>query len=341
MEFRIQASSPCSDAKIVRLRELYVEEAQRRWNWINGWLTAALHACIEGVGLEPREDLTIRELLEVYAEQVRRRLQDAQEQGVRAQTWEIEYIFQLEEELWGSDAETYETFFPKGRGKNELPLQTFHFVLLFYILERCLKLFIREAERYKIGHGKLRQEIFGHEKGLFSEQAVWATQAIGLPFSLLGSSSRVEELCSTGGAWEALKRCQVPKKLEEFYFATTGKKHFAEVLEAALKQARKDHLRKKFGRTGKRLRTGVRAWWYDVLWHYSESVRYHALVPSGMTMQQPFYWNRTVRWFGSVALTGLLLVAEQMGVGVGRVWERRSGRITQLLGGRRRFFGGG
>lgn len=312
--------------------------AGRRWNWINGWLTAALHACIGAMNLRPNNTLSIDELLSTYSQEMRRKLQNVPvSQPVEVEEWELKYIFHLEEELWGPDADTYRTFFPSTGGTNAVLLQTFHFVLLFYIVERCLELFVKREDRHQIGHGRLRRKIFGHEDGLLSKRALGATQAMGLPFSLVGQTSSVEVVGSSQSEWDALKRLYVPKPLKRFYQKTTGKSHFADILEAALKQARRDFLREKFGKSGKRLDAGVRAWWYDVLWRYSESVRYHALIP--VVVSSPFYWNRAVRWFGSVIITGLLLVADHMGAPVMDVWQDRmvNSRIARLLGQNGRF----
>jgi len=314
-------------------------EANRRWKWINGWLTAALHACIASLNLKPDKNLTISVLLSTYSKKVQNKLKNVPVEQVTADDWEINYIFQLEEELWGPDADRYQTFLPRDdkstdKGKVEL-LQTFHFVLLFYIVERCLKLFVAPKERYQVGRKGLRRRVFGQEDGLLSKRVPGAAQAMGLPFSLTGLAWTVEVVGLAQREWDALKRSRMPDSLAKFYKATTGKEHFSDILEAALKQARRDHLKKAFGNKGKRLEKGVRAWWYDVLWHYSESIRYHALMPSDVG--NPFYWNRTVRWFGSVIVTGLLLVAGHMGAPVNKVWQKRTGKIVQLLGRNGRF----
>lgn len=310
-------------------------EANRRWKWINGWLTAALHACIASLNLKPDKNLTISVLLSTYSKKVQNKLKGVPVEQVTADDWEINYIFQLEEELWGPDADRYQTFLPHNCETKGQPLQTFHFVLLFYIVERCLKLFVDPKERYQIGHKGLRRRVFGHEDGLLSKRVPGAAQAMGLPFSLTGLRGTIEGVGLAQREWDALKRSRMPDSLANFYKATTGKKHFSDILEVALKQARRDFLKKKFGKKGKRLEKGVRAWWYDVLWHYSESIRYHALMPSDVG--NPFYWNRTVRWFGSVIVTGLLLVAGHMGAPVNKVWQKRTGKTVQLLGRNGRF----
>lgn len=313
--------------------------AQKRWNWINGWLAAGLHACIAGTGLRVDGEVSVEELLARYCRQMRAGMVGGAA-GPPVEEWEIEYVFHLEEELWGVDWRDYVRFFPR-EGEEARPLQTFHFVLAFYLVERCLKLLAEQGERYKLSHRSLRRRMFGREQGLLTVKLPWALEAMGAPFFLYGSTSRVGVVGGGGDKWERLRRELVSDELKRFYRAVAGREQFTDVVERGLVSARRDHLVKCYkGRQGNRLPAGTRSWWYDVLWHYSESVRYHPLAPSERSVNQPFHWNRTIRWFASVLVTGLLLIAANRGTPVVDVWRRRSGRpLSRSLGGEDRFSG--
>jgi len=316
-----------------------VREAQKRWDWINGWLAAALHACIRGTELSVGRGLTITDVLEEYSRKVRGGLQGGGSvPSTVVEDWEIDYVFQLEQELWGADWQHYTDFFP-GKNQASVHLQTFHFVLFFYVVERCLKLLVDQTARYKIGRKLLRQWIFGKDKGLLSVQWPDGMQALGVPFCLAATPQRVEVRNAAQTMWQTLGQEPLGGDIVDFYRATTGKAHYVEIVEAALRNTRKDHLAKSLRkRKGEKLPAGTRAYWYDVLWHYSESIRYRPLLPSQHSVEHPYYWNRTVRWFTSVVITGLLLMAQSMGASVASVWaaRERDGLWTPL-GGDRRF----
>ena len=92
-----------------------------------------------------------------------------------------------------------------------------------------------------------------------------------------------------------------------FYEFTTGKRFPWKILEASFLRTRQDLCRllnlnrKKVGNPRK-----IRAWWYDVFWKYSESVRYNPLAITHISRFHPFYWNRTIRWLTSLLITGLM-----------------------------------
>lgn len=315
------------------------QKAQKRWNWINGWLTAALHACINGAGLSVDSKLSITSLINQYSEKIQKQL--AVLEGISSsvvQDWEVDYVLQLEEELWGPDWKDYTSFFSQSEQSNML-LQTFHFVLSFYIIERCLKLLVSARERYRISHRGLRRRIFGLKDGLFTVKLPQAMGAMGPPFFLAATTKRVEVVGAPYEMWGALRGEPVPQPLEQFYRAVTGKSHFVEIVEKALISTRRDHVKKTFQKKkGERLPQGTRAYWYDVLWHYSESIRYNPLLPSPESVKQPFYWNRTIRWFTSTAVTAILLIAQKRGVPINAVWRTRAkSDFGQALGGHRRF----
>lgn len=321
--------------------------AEKRWNWINGWLTAALHACIESLDLQVNDKLAIGQLIRAYSHTVRNKLTSLSlNRDLMVQDWEIEYIFHMEEELWGVDWQDYLNFFPPSHYQQKL-LQTFHFVLAFYIIERCLKMLLDESElnritykkkeqkRYQISRKTLRRCVFGSQNGLLTAQFPEMLFAMGPPFFLAATTCRTEVVGGHQKDWECLR--SAPCRLSHFYRTVTGKSHFCEVIEKALIATRRDHVVKSLKRD-KKLPPKTRAYWYDVLWHYSESIRYNPLWLPSQAKQKPYYWNRSIRWFTSIVITGLLLLAQRSGAPVGSVWKTRAKReLGKALGGDDRF----
>lgn len=311
---------------------------ERRWRWINGWLTAALHAALCESHIAPASQLRVKDFLTSYSVLLGNRPESLQRVAVcsKVEEWELAYIFHLEEEMWGPDWAEYATFYPP-RSLGPKTLETFRFVLLFYIAERCLRLFVDCAERYRTARKGLRRKLFGKDEGLFTVRAPTLLCAMGAPFYLVGSTKRVRVIGGDGALWQTLRSGTIPTKLQQFYHAMTGKEHFADIVETALRRTREDHLAKSLRKKkGEPLPRGTEATWYDVLWHYSESVRYNPFVPRNMT--DSFYWNRTVRWFTSLLITGLLWIASSAGAPVMPVWqERRCSSLWDALGGNNRF----
>lgn len=311
---------------------------ERRWSWLNGWLTAALHAALWESCIAPASQLRVRDFLTSYSGLLGNRLGSLQRvpECIEVEEWELAYIFHLEEEMWGPDWAEYAAFYPP-RSLGPKTLETFRFVLLFYIAERCLKLFVDRAERYRTGRKGLRRKLFGKDEGLFTARAPQLLWAMGAPFYLVGSTKRVRVVGGDGALWQTLRSATIPPKLGDFYRAMTGKNHFADVVETALRRTREDHLAKSLRkRKGEPLPRGTEATWYDVLWHYSESVRYNPFVPRNVT--DSFYWNRTVRWFTSLLITGLLRIASSARAPVKLVWQERHGSsLGKMLGGEDRF----
>lgn len=312
---------------------------ERRWNWINGWVTAALHTSIAQLNLSVSASLAINDFVCKYSATVRNALDDlGLNDGPHVSCAELDYVFHMERELWGVDWDHFARFFP-AHDETEGLLQTFHFVLSFYIIERGLKLLLPESERYQVGRKGLRRRIFGYQDGLLIVQIPGALDAMGFPFCLLANTETVAPRDGASEMWNKLKQTQVHNDLVNFYEKTTGKHHFCDIIEAALIAARRRHLPKavKTGKQG-RLPSHTRAVWYDVLWHYSESLRYKPLVVTLQAKQKPFYWNRSIRWFTSLAITGLLLIAQARGAPVGSAWRSYAELpLGNALGGSNRF----
>jgi len=315
-------------------------QAQMRWNWINGFLTASLNASIEYLNLSV-SGLTFADFIDEYVYAIQRQLQNFSHlpQFTFLQE-DLEYVFHLESELWGIDYKCYGQFF-QSTSSNPHNLQTFKFVLAFFIIERCLHLFVPQSQR-RAGRKAKRRYLFGYQNGLFSVRHTPLLEVMGPPFFLKASRKNVSAVGNAGHIWTSLTQASVPSSLESFYqMISRGRhKHFCSIIEAAFINTRKTHLVRMLPKNGKRLPPETRAWWYDVLWNYSESIRYHPLLLSSQSIAQPFFWNRSIRWFTSLAVTGLLQILAASNPIVNQTWRSvlRSNRIlSQVFRGCSRF----
>lgn len=296
-------------------------QAQRRWNWINGFLTASLNASIEYLGL-PVSGLTFADFIGEYVHTVQGQLQNFSRlpRFSFAQA-DLKYVFHLESELWGIDYECYEKFF-QSSSSNPHNLQTFKFVLAFFIIERCLHLFVPHSQKQLRRKGR-RQHLFGYKNGLFSVRYPALLEAMGPPFFLKANRQCVLAIGNAGQIWDSLRQVSIPSQLQSFYQMISGGRHvhFSTIIEAAFINTRKKHLVGRLRKSNRPLPLQTRAWWYDVLWKYSESIRYHALIPSRQSLSQPFFWNRSIRWFTSLAVTGLLQILAASNPIVNQTWR--------------------
>lgn len=310
------------------------DELSHRWNWINAFLTAALNAAIAYSSKTPGQiPGTLGEFITDYVNTARRGLK-APFPAITLKPGELEYVFHLESELWGSDWKHYVHFFATKGSRSCQPLQTFHFALAFFTIERCLALFLPAQQRLsKSGRTGRRRDLFGWEHGVFSVQYPHCLEVMGPPFFLCADRRQANAVGTATTLWSDLARTPVPPELQQFYLATSRHEHFTQILETAFVQARVSYLTKALPRRGKkRLPPGTRAWWYDVLWRYSESIRYGDLVPTSEACQRPFFWNRSVRWFTSLTITGLLTIAAESEPSVRNIWESCR-RKNPVLGG--------
>lgn len=295
----------------------------QRWNWINAFLTASLHASISGAEQQVNPFFSFGDFLNGYSKRVNDRLQvitnDDIPLNITFEEEELAYIFHLESELWGVDWKKYVNFFSDNSTSCVL-LRTFDFVLSFFVIERALSLFIPN----NLSRKQNRQYLFGYQDGLFSVKYPRLLKIMGAPFYLYANTSKTFPLQDCHVHWSRVKLTPISTEIESFYISNTTYKHFSKIIEAAFINTRKTHLTSQLSREKKKktkVLKNVKAWWYDVLWNYSESIRYHPVLPSEKSLENPFYWNRSVRWFTSLTLTGLLLILNRCNSKVNQVWS--------------------
>jgi len=311
------------------------DEAVQRWNWINAFLTASLHAAIANLGQQPTPIFTFKDLMQEYIGRLHNALSGLSLSRIPqflGEDNEIEYIFQLESEVWGNDWEHYFFFFDNS-GQNQRPIpQTFSFVISFYAIERCLATFQQPERRINsVGRKGRRRDLFGYENGIFSVQYPHILDLMGPPFYLRANTVKTETSNWSWGSWQSLKAVNIPSNLQEFYRTTSRHAHFTDILEASFVSTRKTHLPASLRKNSqKRLPRQTRAWWYDVLWKYSESLRYNRVLPSKIVQENPFFWNRSVRWFTSLTLTGLLSILAKNSPVITNAWQSISIQNTVL-----------
>jgi len=298
--------------------------AEKRFGWINGFINAFLNALFIDLEITGREysSLTIPDFLTRYVNKMHERQSEHSSwptiQKHNLNKKELNYLFQLESELWGEDYENYITFFPKPNRPHNSILQTFLFVHGFFLIERWLDLFIKGSGRISRKTGRLnkRKLLFG-EKGFFIEKYSHLSMIMGYPANLCSTVSKIFPIYQVNDGWNIHKNSTIPNDLKQFYRSISNNKycHYSEIIESALINSRKKLPRHIFPRKNTReLRKfcrRLRATWYDVLWIYSESFRYHPVCPSDYCFENPFYWNRTIRWLTSAIVTGLLFLIQK------------------------------
>ncbi|MCP2619785.1 hypothetical protein NLC35_00850 [Candidatus Aminicenantes bacterium AC-334-K16] len=288
---------------------------QKRWDWVNGFVTAMLHAIFVINNINISHDLNFSNAIQLFLESIIRRYREMASISfprVYSQSDnEIFYLFHLEAELWGPNWEKYINFFPDESVNDFEIWETFRFVNAFFLIERWLYFFI-PPEKRQSSRKTRRRFLFGYKKGVLSVQSPQLLSILGPPFSLSANTVRIIPLEGSIQLWEQFINERVPEELINFYEIATRKKFPWKILEASFLNTRKalprmlSLYRKKVDNQRK-----IRALWYDVFWKYSESVRYNPLAISHISNHHPFYWNRSIRWLTSLLITGLMFFIQQ------------------------------
>ncbi|RKY99513.1 MAG: hypothetical protein DRQ10_06055 [Candidatus Hydrothermota bacterium] len=178
-----------------------------------------------------------------------------------------------------------------------IPLEPFRLILLFYLIERALKLMLRyfkylTTEDKNLTHSKIRdtvyQKFFDNSKGLIAK-----FDALPFPFNLSVLDKSIEH----GEEDLQYHKNNFPGGR---HFRGIGKDHYADVIKAALFRAVSwRHHRKRNSREHKGV---VSAFFFDPLWHYSESYRYRVPLADNFIRRNSFYWGLNLRWLGSIFL---------------------------------------
>jgi hypothetical protein len=265
-------------------------------------MTASMNAVLAELKIPLRPSLTFRAVNKKYLVN----LQKATSQIGRFPRFyltnpELEYLFHLESELWGSRCGHYLPLIGKSIPRYCV-LETYRFTEAFFLLERWLSGFCHVSSRSRRPY---RDALFDSNTGIFTKQFRDCLAALGAPYNLLSSPTTVRPIL--GQSWTSLSSAPVPSGLKAFY-RRIGHSHFVSIVESSFKRTTRKM------RSSPKMRARARnleATWYDVLWFYSESMRYRPLSPSRILTSRPFYWNRSVRWCASLLITGLLDLANR------------------------------
>lgn len=237
-------------------------------------------------------------------------------------------MFHLEAELWGVDCDQYVGFFQQSiLGRQCGPLQTHLFAHTFFLLERWLHALIPSRSRASSGRLGRRRYLFGKKSGVLTVRYKDCLGALCAPYNLVASTRVVmpaHSQASTGNEWMLLRSVSVPNSLARFYRSVSKYGHFVDIIESSFKSSRRKFLTH-VPKSRRRLEScGLKVTWYDVLWMYSESVRYHPIWPSQASLRQPFYWNRSVRWCTSLMISGIpcLVRKANPSLDIGNSWSK-------------------
>lgn len=204
------------------------------------------------------------------------------------------YLYDLEAELWGAN---FAHFLDCTVEHKDTGLEPFRLVLLFYLVERSLKLLLGHLrflnyDEPKHSHAHIRETAYTHLFGR-THLARW----VPFPYNLTALSKRLVH-----GHDDTLRHLR-------YGFAGTftivGKTHYVQVLESTLCQA-VTWQRERHTQRGQRPPRGkLHAFFFDPLWRYSESYRYRLPLADEYVRNNPYYWGLNLRWLGS-ALIGLV-----------------------------------
>lgn len=204
------------------------------------------------------------------------------------------YLYDLEAELWGANLHQ---FLDHTRA-NEVALEPFRFVLLFYLTERAFKVWLAhlgffDYEQAVLSHARLRELAYAH---LFEQARLgrW----FPFPFNLTALSKRLVH-----GQADHTRHLSYP--LAGSHFGVVRQSHYAPVLASALTQAVSWQRQRRTDQGHPPAVGSLQAFFFDPLWRYSESYRYRLPLAGDYIRQNPFYWGLNLRWLGS-SLLGVL-----------------------------------
>lgn len=338
--------------------------AENRWRSVTAWTISQLDVLLHESLLAPYPGLHIRQALLHYSAVVKNRLanylrkhksipcihEDRTESSANCsiKPWEIDFLFSLEAELWGPHPTLYEQLHPFDHLPNTMP-EYFRFPIFFYLVERTMTLFDTE-DRYNKSRSKFCEKVI--------EKCVQKIYPIlGETLSLCISVERPEIFVCRGhessetsndivaqqdsdvlywGESDGTKLQNQSSYFASLIFGLSGKSAIS-VLRKAFENTRKVKLSEK---NKKKKHSGNYFGWYDVLWHYSESMRYRPVHGIDLPAGAVFYGNLAPRWLGTLLLTGFLRILMESGAPVETRWERFSRRAPQfyeLMGGEARF----
>jgi hypothetical protein len=287
-------------------------EPQKRFDWINGFITAALNSALVNANVHLTRSSSFDAVNSAYVMNVANEISGLSSfPQLYLASEQLHYLFHLESELWGSDYRCYVTFFKPPTQRSRLVLQTFLLTHSFILVERWFQAFLPPSAMSTRGRPSKRRTLFGHANGLFTVQFKDCLASLGAPYNLFGSTTNVEDM-SRNNRWQTLQTIVVPATLRMFYQNVCAYSHPVPIIESSLKSCRRklpDHIFPNEKHHKRNKTRGLKSTWYDALWVYSESIRYHPIAISQVSLNTPFHWNRSVRWCTSLLISGLLCIA--------------------------------
>ena len=323
----------CDDAYSNRLKAeivgcMSITEEQRRFNWIHLYCDALRWTVVNEVTYgEYWRVEKFQDLADGLCQWWLNALQDNElKQYINSKRgrgcywspllqFDFWYLYDLEAELWGAN---FDQFVGRDVPDGNIALEPFRFVLLFYLIERGLKLVLAhlgflDYEQSNLSHARIRDAGYSH---LFEQESL--SRWFPCPFNLSALTNRIDCGASDFARHQAYS-------FIGSHFSVVGKKHYTEILEGALRRATVWQ-RKRHTSQGQRPRVGsIRAYFFDPMWRYSETYRYRVPLASEYARQNPFYWGLDLRWVGSAFICVLELWLYTFNARVVReVWDTYS-----------------
>jgi hypothetical protein len=283
-----------------------IGEEQRRFNWIHLYCDALRWAVVNEVADgEYQQIVEFQDVVNGLCCWWSDTLQDGDlKQYIRSKRgrgcywssllqYDFCYLYDLETELWGAN---FDQFVSRDAPNDKVALEPFRFVLLFYLVERQLKLilahlFYLNYEQRNFSHARIRDAGYAH---LFEQERL--ARWFPYPFNLCALTNRLDSGAnehSQHGGYGFIGN----------HFTVVGKDHYNEVLESALRRA-VTWQRERHATQGQRPKAGsIRTYFFDPMWRYSETYRYRLPLACDYIRQNPFYWALNLRWVGSAFLT--------------------------------------
>lgn len=302
-----------------------VSNEQRRFNWIHLYCDALRWALVNEVTAgNYREIVTFQDIVNglrrwwlvvLPNDDLRRWVAAKRGRGCywsSVLSCDFWYLYDLEAELWGAN---FDRFLDRNAISDDVALEPFRFVLLFYLIERALKLLLAhlcflDYELGNLSHARIRNAAYAH---LFERECL--ARWFPFPFNLAALTHRLvhgDADCLRHRAYGFVGN----------HFAVVGKTHYTQVVESALRQAVMWQRDRHTNRGQRPPRGSIRAFFFDPLWRYSESYRYRVPLASDYIRQNPFYWGLNLRWLGSAFLCIIELWLYTLSARlIGEVWD--------------------
>jgi len=192
----------------------------------------------------------------------------------------VYFIYHLERELLDENFEIYRRFNINHESRPSF-IEVFKFVGFFYLIEHWINLLIyTQSCPIPKTHMNTHDEII---KFLLN-----FIDFFPYPFNLI--------IKKENGKYIWLNDINCIEKHKSF--AQNREINYYEIINKSYRETFKKIIKKRSKRNKKKkeLEKDQKICFYDIFWIYSESLRYHLVLPKFPKPNYPFYWNMNIRW---------------------------------------------